>query len=44
MSEIVLTEDCMRLISQFERLTGAGSRDCVIDDLYNRLIFVFNPS
>lgn len=43
MSEIVLTEDCMRLISQFERLTGAGSRDCVIDDRNNRLIFVVNP-
>jgi N utilization substance protein A len=42
MSEIVLTEDCMRLISQFERLTGAGSRDCVIDDRNNRLIFVVN--
>ena len=43
MSEIVLTEDCIRLISQFERLTGAGSRDCVIDDRNNRLIFVVNP-
>ena len=43
MSEIILTEDCMRLISQFERLTGAGSRDCVIDDRNNRLIFVVNP-
>lgn len=43
MPEVVLTEDCMRLISQFERLTGAGSRDCVIDDRNNRLIFVVNP-
>jgi N utilization substance protein A len=43
MTEVVLTEDCMRLISQFERLTGAGSRDCVMDDRNNRLIFVVNP-
>ncbi len=43
MTEIVLTEDCMQLISQFERLTGAGSRDCVMDDRNNRLIFVVNP-
>jgi N utilization substance protein A len=43
MTEIVLTEDCMLLISQFERLTGAGSRDCVMDDRNNRLIFVVNP-
>jgi N utilization substance protein A len=43
MTEIVLTEDCMRLISQFERLTGAGSRDCVMDERNNRLIFVVNP-
>src|SRR5512136_1159341 len=43
MAEVKLTEDCMRLISQFERLTGAGSRDCVIDDRNNRLTFVVNP-
>jgi transcription termination/antitermination protein NusA len=43
MVEVILTEDCMRLISQFERLTGAGSRDCIIDDRNNRLIFVINP-
>lgn len=43
MPEVILTEDCMRLISQFESLTGAGSRDCVIDDRNNRLIFVVNP-
>jgi len=33
----------MRLISQFERLTGAGSKDCVIDDRNERVIFVINP-
>lgn len=43
MSEVVLTEDCMRLISQFESLTGASSRDCVVDDRNQRLIFVVNP-
>jgi N utilization substance protein A len=43
MGEIVLTEDCMRLISQFEALTGASSRDCIIDDRNQRIIFVVNP-
>lgn len=43
MAEIKLTEDCMRLISQFENLTGAGSRDCVVDDRNDRIIFVINP-
>jgi N utilization substance protein A len=43
MVEVKLTEDCMGLISQFERLTGAGSRDCIIDDRNNRIIFVVNP-
>jgi len=33
----------MRMISQFESLTGAGSRDCVVDDRNGRLIFVINP-
>ena len=43
MVEVKLTEDCMRLISQFESLTGAGSRDCVVDNRNERLIFVINP-
>ncbi|MDD1672881.1 MAG: NusA-like transcription termination signal-binding factor, partial [Methanomicrobiales archaeon] len=43
MGEIVLTEDCIRLISQFEVLTGASSRDCIIDDRNQRVIFVVNP-
>jgi N utilization substance protein A len=43
MGEIVLTEDCMRLISQFEALTGASSRDCIVDDRNQRIIFVVNP-
>ena len=43
MPEVVITEDCIRLISQFESLTGAGSRDCVVDERNGRLIFVVNP-
>ncbi|MDI6867012.1 NusA-like transcription termination signal-binding factor [Methanoculleus sp.] len=43
MSQVTLTEECMRLISQFESLTGAGSRDCVVDNRNERLIFVINP-
>lgn len=43
MGEIKLTEEGMRLISQFEKLTGAGSRDCVIDDKNERVIFLINP-
>lgn len=43
MPQVVLTEECMRLISQFESLTGAGSRDCVIDNRNERIIFVINP-
>jgi N utilization substance protein A len=43
MGEIKLTEECMRLISQFEKLTGAGSRDCVIDEKNERVIFLINP-
>ena len=43
MPDVVLNEDCMRLISQFERITGASSRDCVIDDKNERIIFVVNP-
>lgn len=43
MAEVLLTEDCMRLISQFESLTGAGSRDCVIDERNERIIYVINP-
>lgn len=43
MAEILLTEDDMRLISQFESLTGAGSRDCVVDERNERIIYVINP-
>ena len=43
MVEVKLTEDDMRLISQFESLTGGRSRDCVIDERNERSIFVVNP-
>lgn len=43
MAEIVLNEDILLLISQFEQITGASSRDCIIDERNERLIFVINP-
>ncbi|MFA7199389.1 MAG: NusA-like transcription termination signal-binding factor [Methanoculleus sp.] len=43
MPQVVLTEECMRLIAQFESLTGAGSRDCIVDNRNERIIFVINP-
>ena len=33
----------MRLIAQFENLTGAGARDCVVDEKFGRILFVINP-
>ena len=33
----------MRLIAQFENLTGAGARDCVVDEKFSRILFVINP-
>ncbi|MBN1432942.1 MAG: NusA-like transcription termination signal-binding factor [Methanomicrobiaceae archaeon] len=43
MSEIVLNERSLQLMKSFEDITGAGSRDCVIDEKNERLIFVINP-
>ncbi|MDD2248509.1 MAG: NusA-like transcription termination signal-binding factor, partial [Methanocorpusculum sp.] len=43
MSEITISEDAMRMIAQFENLTGAGARDCVVDDKFGRILFVINP-
>lgn len=43
MAAVRLTEECMHLISQFESITGAGSRDCIVDPRNDRLIFVINP-
>jgi N utilization substance protein A len=43
MGEITISEDDMRLIVQFENLTGAGARDCVVDEKFSRILFVINP-
>ena len=43
MGEITISEDDMRLIAQFENLTGAGARDCVVDEKFGRILFVINP-
>ena len=43
MGEITVSEDDMRLIAQFENLTGAGARDCVVDEKFSRILFVINP-
>lgn len=43
MGGVVLNEQSLQLMAQFEELTGAGSRDCIVDDQNERLIFVINP-
>ncbi|MDY6764342.1 MAG: NusA-like transcription termination signal-binding factor [Halobacteria archaeon] len=40
MSKVRLTDDEMRYISLFEKITGAVVRDCVIDENYGKIIFV----
>lgn len=40
MSEVKLTSEGMRYIALFESMTGAVTRDCVIDEDNNRVIFV----
>lgn len=42
MSEVKLSSDEIRYIALFESLTGAGARDCVVDDDNSRIIFVVN--
>ncbi len=39
----MLGNEELRYISLFQSLTGATVRDCVIDEEYNRLIFVVKP-
>lgn len=43
MTGFVLNETSLQLMAQFEQVTGAGSRDCLVDDRNERLIFVINP-
>jgi len=43
MTEITISEDAMRMIAQYENLTGAGARDCIVDDKFGRILFVINP-
>jgi N utilization substance protein A len=43
MGGVVLNEKSLQLMAQFEEMTGAGSRDCIVDDQNDRLIFVINP-
>lgn len=40
---VVLNEEMIALIAQFERLTGAASRDVIDDGDEERLIFIINP-
>lgn len=40
MGEITLTEEELRLMSFFSMLTGVTPKDCIIDDRFNRIIFV----
>ncbi|PTD93427.1 NusA-like transcription termination signal-binding factor [archaeon SCG-AAA382B04] len=42
MSEVKLSSDEIRYIALFESLTGAGARDCIVDEDNNRIIFVVN--
>ncbi len=39
-SRIKLTGEEMRFIALFENITGATANDCVIDNQYDRIIFV----
>lgn len=43
MATVRLDEECLAMISKYESITGAGSRDCLVDDKNNRIIFVVNP-
>jgi len=40
---IKLTSEELGLMSLFQNVSGAGVRDCVIDEKNNRVIYVVNP-
>jgi N utilization substance protein A len=42
MEKIKLTSEELGLISLFQRISGATSKDCIIDNKMNRVIFVVN--
>lgn len=42
MPEIKLSADQLGLISIFSNMSGATVRDCIVDDRFQRLIFVIN--
>ena len=42
MTEIKLTSDELRLMSLFQSITSATTRDCIVDDKMDRVIFVVN--
>jgi N utilization substance protein A len=37
---VTLSDEAMRLITLFEDETGATARDCVVDEEYDRLVFL----
>ena len=42
MTEIKLTSDQLGLISLFQSMSGAGVKDCIVDEKAGRMIFVVN--
>jgi hypothetical protein len=44
MPSIRLTEEEIRYVALFEKITGITPRDTVIDDQYNRIIFIVDKN
>ena len=40
---IKITADEMRYIALFEQISGAGVKDCIVDEVEQRAIFIVNP-